>query len=272
MKLVANATVNTAVFVVLYILFMLPTYFLPYLGSNSFLVGAVAAADQAYIHLPFWFHALSLGVLIALAWFRGAFVEKKWLVIFPVLGAVFDMVPGLNSIPLVPTVMHLLAIILGVTGSPAVANNGQTTSRNTIKMVSSSAIGVILGVVAVVISIINISQHNQTYSPQRSSTPSFPIASKKKPVVVEPTENDLIDQFKIGFLDTNFGKFYQITSVQTAKLLNTEKTRRNYQFIFTYSCKPNISNCNVANKQGYLNTLFAQSGHKWSLIEIQEEN
>ena len=113
-------------FVVLYTVFMIPTYLLPYFGSNSALLGATLAAGDAGVYPLFWLHLGSLLALIVITWFRGAFVDKKWLVVFPVLGAVFDLVPTLNFIPLVPTVMHLLAIIFGVIGtSRAVAASGQ---------------------------------------------------------------------------------------------------------------------------------------------------
>jgi len=55
-------------------------------------------------------------ILCFLCWIRGAYVAKTWLVIFPILALVFDFAPGLSLIPMIPTVMHLLAIILGVVG------------------------------------------------------------------------------------------------------------------------------------------------------------
>ncbi len=110
---------NAAVFVTLYLLFMLPTYYLPYLGSNSAVIGAMGAAADAGVNPAFWPHLGSLIVLVVVSWFRGVFVDKKWLIIFPILATVFDLAPGLSSIPLVPTVMHLLAIILGVVGAKA---------------------------------------------------------------------------------------------------------------------------------------------------------
>ena len=98
---------NTVIFVVIYIVFMIPTYLLPYLGSNSFVLG---------LSPFFWPHLISLIVLVTVTWFRGSNIDKKWLVIFPILALVFDLVPGLSSVPFVPSVMHLLAIILGVAG------------------------------------------------------------------------------------------------------------------------------------------------------------
>ncbi len=107
---------NPALFAVLYILFMLPTYVLPYMGSNSSVLNATGVSAGAGMNPLFWLHLLALIVLVALVWFRGKLEAKTWLVIFPVLALVFDLIPGLSSIPFVPTVMHLLAIILGVKG------------------------------------------------------------------------------------------------------------------------------------------------------------
>lgn len=111
-------------YVGLYILFMLPTYILPYLGSNSLVANAtLAAADSAAgggngFNLLLLVHLLCLGVLGLLAWIRGSLVGKVWIVTFPVIAAIFDIVPGLSLIPLVPTVMHICAIVTGVSGVP----------------------------------------------------------------------------------------------------------------------------------------------------------
>lgn len=112
---------NAPVFVIAYIIFMLPTYFLPYFGSNSAVLQGTAAAAGA--SGGFFFFMLHFGSMLALCffcWVRGAYVNKGWLVIFPILAIVFDFVPGLSLIPLIPTWMHLAAIILGVVGAKAV--------------------------------------------------------------------------------------------------------------------------------------------------------
>ena len=108
---------NAPVFVCAYIVFMIPTYLLPYVGSNSAIVGATGAAAGAGMSPAFWVHLLALAVLCLLCFFRGGYVGKGWLLVFPILAAAFDMIPGLSVIPLVPTVLHLLAIILGVAAS-----------------------------------------------------------------------------------------------------------------------------------------------------------
>ena len=113
---------GTTVFVLLYIIFMIPTYLLPYMGSNSTLINAASMLGNPL----FWVHLLSMLILVWLCWARGSVIGKSWLVIFPILALVFDLVPVLNSVPFVPTVMHLLAIILGVVGNP----DTQTATEN----------------------------------------------------------------------------------------------------------------------------------------------
>jgi hypothetical protein len=107
---------NAPTYVTLYLVAMIPTYILPYFGSNS-LIATAAYNNAGHVNGPFWVHLSFLLILCGLAWTRGAVVDKKWLVIFPVLAAFFDLMPGFNIIPLVPTVMHVLAIILGVSSS-----------------------------------------------------------------------------------------------------------------------------------------------------------
>lgn len=123
---IKKALGNAPVFVVAYILFMLPTYYLPYVGSNSSVLhGIDAAAGGKALNFAFWLHMGSMLMLCFLCWVRGAYVSRGWLIVFPILAIVFDFVPGLSSIPMIPTFMHLLAIILGVVGAKA------TTSATT---------------------------------------------------------------------------------------------------------------------------------------------
>ncbi len=108
-----EAMKNTAIFIISYVVFMIPTYILPYFGSNSAVVSAVAAKAH-FINPAMIIHLAFLAGLIILARLRGKAIDKQWLITFPILATVFDFVPFLSWIPLVPTVMHLLAIILGV--------------------------------------------------------------------------------------------------------------------------------------------------------------
>ncbi len=108
-----NSTANVVLYVVFYIVLMIPTYILPYFGSNSILLAGIAA-ETDFINIPFWAHLFFSVLLMALTRFHGGIINKKWLIIFPVLAGVFDLVPGVRAIPLVPTIMHLTAIIIGV--------------------------------------------------------------------------------------------------------------------------------------------------------------
>ncbi|MCB2129830.1 MAG: hypothetical protein KDE03_12310 [Rhodobacteraceae bacterium] len=113
MQQLSRLLANGPTYVLLYVLFMVPTYLLPYLGSNSAaLSGAGVAAGQGFYPL-FWVHLICLIALCVLAYMRGVLVAKTWLVILPIIALIFDLVPVLNWVPLVPTIMHILALILG---------------------------------------------------------------------------------------------------------------------------------------------------------------
>lgn len=104
---------NTVFYVIGYLLLMTPSYILPYFGSNSVIANGLGAV-LGHGPLPqWWLHAWALVMLILLGHVRGQLVGKRYLITFPLLAAVFDMVPGLSIIPMAPTVMHALAVILG---------------------------------------------------------------------------------------------------------------------------------------------------------------
>ena len=104
---------NGPMFVVLYLVFMVPTYLLPYLGSNSSFINIASSGMNPL----FWSHIFAMLMLVLVTWLRGSYVSKSWIVIFPILASVFDLIPGLSLVPFVPTIMHIFAIILGVSGS-----------------------------------------------------------------------------------------------------------------------------------------------------------
>jgi len=117
---------NGVVFCALYIVFLIPTYVLPYFGSNSTLIAGTAAGSDIGVLPQTVLHLAALFALVLITWFRSLLVAKQWLVILPILAAIFDMTPGLSSIPLAPTVLHLFAIIKGVSESPVGAAQGST--------------------------------------------------------------------------------------------------------------------------------------------------
>ena len=104
---------NTVFYVIGYLLLMTPSYILPYFGSNSLIANGVGAALGHGPMPQWWLHAWALVMLILLGHVRGQLVGKRYLIAFPLVAAVFDMVPGLSIIPMVPTVMHALAVIFG---------------------------------------------------------------------------------------------------------------------------------------------------------------
>lgn len=108
---------NTVVFVLAYILLMLPTYYLPYVGSNSAILAGLGAATGMGLSPQFWMHLTCLYLLVVITWLRGCQIAKQWIAVFPVIASVFDMVPGVNLVPLVPTAMHICALIFGARGS-----------------------------------------------------------------------------------------------------------------------------------------------------------
>lgn len=120
METIKKALANPVLFVVGYLIFMLATYALPLGGSNSTFIQGTASslgAPQAgHFKFLFWLHLGSLGVLCLLTWLRGSYVHKSWLVIFPIIAGVFDLVPGLSLIPLIPTAMHICALVMGARG------------------------------------------------------------------------------------------------------------------------------------------------------------
>jgi len=124
MKVVANA----GSFIFLYLLFMLPTYFLPFLGSNSALVGSLGVATGVGINPAFWAHLGCFLLLVMIAWARGARIHQQWLVVFPAPAGIFDLFPGINSIPLIPTILHIVVMVVGVVLSKNQTNDPQHQS------------------------------------------------------------------------------------------------------------------------------------------------
>lgn len=108
---------SALLFFVLYVVFLVPTYLLPYAGSNSAFVNALGAAAGIGMSPQFWAHVACLFALVSFTWLRGCSVNKQWIAIFPAIAGIFDLTPGLSLVPLLPTVMHVLALVMGVRGS-----------------------------------------------------------------------------------------------------------------------------------------------------------
>jgi hypothetical protein len=107
---------NALLYIFGYLTLMVPTYVLPYFGSNSTIVNGLGAAVGRGMTPFWWLHVWALVMLVLMAFARGKHLGKTYIVVFPVIAAAFDMVPGLSLVPFVPTVMHLVALALGAMG------------------------------------------------------------------------------------------------------------------------------------------------------------
>lgn len=104
---------NPVFFVIMYIVTMVPTYLLPYVGSNSSVINGLGVAMGIGFNPAFWFHAGALAILVLITWLRGQLIRKSWLISLPIAASLFDMLPGLSMIPMVPTILHVVAIVSG---------------------------------------------------------------------------------------------------------------------------------------------------------------
>jgi len=103
---------NLAVFLILYMLFMIPTYLIRFAVFGAAFDNASRGLETDGIGGAGTFMFLiCFAVMGVVAFFRGRRIGKPWLVVFPVVAGVFDIV--LVFIPFIPTVMHVLAIVLG---------------------------------------------------------------------------------------------------------------------------------------------------------------
>lgn len=122
LNLLVGPLKNGFVFFAIYFIFMLPTYYLPYVGSNSALLNVASSAAGLGLSPQFWTHVACLFVLVVVTWLRGCVIGKQWITVFPVIAGLFDLTPGLNLIPFVPTIMHVIALIMGVRGTEKVTS------------------------------------------------------------------------------------------------------------------------------------------------------
>jgi hypothetical protein len=162
MKLLANG----AIYVVAYLLFMLPTYALPYLGSNSAVINTLSVAAAGKTYPLFWYHATALAVLVALTLLRGPYVGRRWLWVFPTLAAFFDLMPGINMIPLAPTLLHVFAVVLGVMDSKKAPAEGEAAAVPGPTRTETLGAAAIVGAFALISIVTTV-----TYGPRRQSPP-----------------------------------------------------------------------------------------------------
>ncbi len=105
-----KALSNTTAFVVIYILFMIPAY-LTYVDSSSTISGGNMSMNT--VTVPMLLHMGSMLMLCYICFIRGKLIGKSWLGFIPLIAIAFEFLPALSAIPLVPSVYHLLAIVIG---------------------------------------------------------------------------------------------------------------------------------------------------------------
>jgi len=114
---------NAAVFVTTYIIFMLPTYFLPYLRTSSSALYGLEEAGANVFNFAFFIHLASMIVLCWICLVRGAIVGKNWLFILPMVAFAFEFISKLSVIPYIPSMYHVLAIVVGATSANVLASD-----------------------------------------------------------------------------------------------------------------------------------------------------
>ena len=115
MSNVSKKVLNPAVFLSIYLVMVLATYVLPYFGSNSWSIASISRQTGSPIGLFYvWFsmHTLTYVVMAGLAYFAGKETNKLWLIAFPIMGAIFDLAPTINMIPLVASVLNIVGLVL----------------------------------------------------------------------------------------------------------------------------------------------------------------
>ena len=184
---------NTFVFVIGYVILMIPTYLLPWLGSNSAVLNAVGVAVGHGMTPLWWAHAWCLVMLILMTWIRGDIIGKKYLPIFPFMAAVFDLTPGLSMIPLIPTALHLVAIIIGVKAADQqpIADGVEMPSGWSSASRKAGILAGMMTAVAIFGSVLFMSTSNKSLSEfeeQKSGVPvkRLPTKSESPPVSVHP--------------------------------------------------------------------------------------
>jgi hypothetical protein len=92
-----------------YTILILPSYILPWVGSNSMMANIFS--DQA--RWGFSVHALSLGLAVGISFLRGRQINKPQLGSIALAALACDLIPIINLIPLLPSLFHGLTIMLG---------------------------------------------------------------------------------------------------------------------------------------------------------------
>jgi hypothetical protein len=112
-------------FLIIYLIFMVLTYLwrFAFVGA-AFEDGAdIEGMGNTMNVLMF----LSYAIMAYVAYSRGKAIGKGYLIAFPIVGAVFDLI--LIFIPFVPTIMNIITIVLGMPDNkPAETSQPETSN------------------------------------------------------------------------------------------------------------------------------------------------
>lgn len=172
----ARILTSTVGFLASYLVLMIPTYLLPYAGSNSSIVNGVTALMGRGPTPMWWTHFWCLFMLVLIGQVRGRLVGKPYLLVFPIVALVFDLTPGLSAIPLVPTLMHLLCLILGAMGAVSEATEfaEQPSFGNTGRVAAGISVFTVVGMMWFAVN----TQQTAASTNSTQAPASAPIAEK----------------------------------------------------------------------------------------------
>lgn len=112
-----KAIANSAIFVGAYVVLMALTYYLSNLGSTTLVtqtLDGTGLADSSVSLITLFLHICAMLGILWVSFVRGVMISERWLVLLPIVAFAFDFIPKLSSIPIVPSIYHLLAIVIGV--------------------------------------------------------------------------------------------------------------------------------------------------------------
>ena len=114
-----------SIFLAAYLVLLIPTYVLPYFGSNSYVATGIFVFGGAGLLPQTWIHIGLLLAIVLITWLRGAYAAKAWIAVLPVLAGLTDLAPGFNLVPLLPSLFHALAMIFGARATSHVPSEGE---------------------------------------------------------------------------------------------------------------------------------------------------
>jgi hypothetical protein len=106
---------STGMFVGVFLGGMIPTYFYRWMFGGAMFADAMVTGGRGIGGMSailYLFLIASYAAMIFAAYKKGSQENKLWIITFPIVAAVFDII--LVFIPFIPTIMNLLAIVFGI--------------------------------------------------------------------------------------------------------------------------------------------------------------